>query len=514
MGRRQLPMLSQHTLAKRYEVFKQIGDGSFGTVALGKKRQKGAVLVAIKSMKKPIQPPEECLKLREYQSLYSIPPHNSIISVSESFYDPDTFCFHMVMEYMDQNLYQLMKSRKERPFDLVTIKSILQQVLEALHHCHAHNYFHRDIKPENILVSGSVVKLADFGLAREITSRPPYTQYVSTRWYRAPEVLLRAPDYSAPVDIWALGAMAVEIAVLQPLFPGKDEADQVWQLCEVLGSPGIWHGKDNEPLGGGPWPEADKLAFELGFTFPKMPPIALRDIMGRSWPQSLLTFAASCMLWDPRARPTSQEALRHEFFNPPPQREKRMSLLGKMQHSLDNLKDGSTHRQSWFRRKDKPRTEGYAPALPQVSPLSPIRVTSPAYAVKREKQTLMDSTRKKQKAQQNQQVQQLYEQAVVAAETQVVEHELSDRNLTLPTPRSGPVSSRTRRKQLLEPSEEQLLDQELQSAARAMKHLDVPSYAKPTVTSQRRASSVHKARRTTMDVLPMAMPLTPEKHYF
>jgi meiosis induction protein kinase IME2/SME1 len=465
-------------------------------------------------MKKPIQPPEECLKLREYQSLYSIPPHASIISVCESFYDPDAQIFHMVMEFMDQNLYQLMKARKDRPFELSTIKNILQQVLEALSHCHMHNYFHRDIKPENILVSGNVVKLADFGLAREITSKPPYTQYVSTRWYRAPEVLLRAPDYSAPVDIWALGAMAVEIAVLQPLFPGKDEADQVWQLCEVLGSPGTWHGKDNEPIGGGPWPEADKLAFELGFTFPKMPPIALREIMGKTWPNSLLTLATSCMLWDPRSRPTSQEALQHEFFHP--QREKRMSLLGKVQHSLDNLKEGSTHRQSWFRRKEKqPRTEGFVPALPQVSPLSPLRVTSPVYAVKREKQSL-EQTRKKQKPQVVTQSLQAHHQPASNA-TDVVERELSDRNLNLPTPRSGPVSSRTRRKHLQplhEPTEEQLLDAELQSAARAMKHLDVPSYAKPTVTSQRRASSVHKARRTTMDVLPVALPLTPEKHYF
>ena len=71
---------------------------------------------------------------------------------------------------------------------------------------HKHGYFHRDMKPENLLVNGpDMVKIADFGLAREIRSRPPYTDYVSTRWYRAPEVLLRSTTYSAPIDIWAVG---------------------------------------------------------------------------------------------------------------------------------------------------------------------------------------------------------------------------------------------------------------------------------------------------------------------
>ena len=81
----------------------------------------------------------------------------------------------------------------------------------------------------------------------------PYTTYVSTRWYRAPEVLLRAGEYSAPVDIWAVGAMAVEIATLKPLFPGGNEVDQVWRVCEVMGSPGNWYNKSGNRVGGGEW---------------------------------------------------------------------------------------------------------------------------------------------------------------------------------------------------------------------------------------------------------------------
>lgn len=114
------------------------------------------------------------------------------------------------------------------------------------------------------------VKIADFGLARETSSKMPYTTYVSTRWYRAPEVLLRAGEYSAPVDIWAIGAMAVEVATLKPLFPGGNEVDQVWRVCEVMGSPGQWVGRSGKKMGGGEWREGTRLAGRLGFSFPRV----------------------------------------------------------------------------------------------------------------------------------------------------------------------------------------------------------------------------------------------------
>lgn len=83
-------------------------------------------------------------------------------------------------------------------------------------------------------------------------------------------MLLRAESYSAPVDMWALGAMAVEIATLNPLFPGKHEVDQVWRICEVMGSPGDWRNRSQKPVGGGVWKEGATLAEKLGFTFPKV----------------------------------------------------------------------------------------------------------------------------------------------------------------------------------------------------------------------------------------------------
>jgi serine/threonine protein kinase len=82
--------------------------------------------------------------------------------------------------------------------------------------------------------ANQVVKLADFGLAREIRSKPPYTDYVSTRWYRAPEVLLRSQTYNAPIDIWAVGAIMAELYTFRPLFPGTSEPDEIFKICSVL----------------------------------------------------------------------------------------------------------------------------------------------------------------------------------------------------------------------------------------------------------------------------------------
>jgi len=239
------------------------------------------------------------------------------------------------MEHMDGNLYQLIKSREHKPLSETSLKSILIQILAGLEHIHAYDYFHRDIKPENILVSamtgdnntgsrrscssgGSVgysIKLADFGLARETHARNPYTTYVSTRWYRAPEVLLRAGHYSSPVDIWALGAMAVEIATLKPLFPGANEVDQVWRVCEIMGSPGNWVNKSGARVGGGEWRDGVKLAQKLGFSFPKMAPHSLSTVLPSSqWSPSLTEFITWCLMWDPNARPTATQSMAHEYF--------------------------------------------------------------------------------------------------------------------------------------------------------------------------------------------------------
>lgn len=333
-------------------------------------------------MKKTFDSLGPCLDLREVIFLRSLPNHPHLTPALDIFLDPLSRKLHICMEYMDGNLYQLMKSRDQKCLDQRHVKSILYQILSGLDHIHAHHFFHRDIKPENILVSTSApsdsafsrysnlvtppstpptytVKIADFGLARETHSKMPYTTYVSTRWYRAPEVLLRAGEYSAPVDMWAVGAMAVEIATLKPLFPGGNEVDQVWRVCEVMGSPGNWYSKSGSKIGGGEWREGARLAQKLGFTFPKMAPHSMESILQPSqWPASLSNFVTWCLMWDPKQRPTSTQALNHEYFNDAldPLRPKSSTsrLLGRKQSDKSfkskESNDSTIPAKSWFRR--------------------------------------------------------------------------------------------------------------------------------------------------------------------
>ncbi|TGO53495.1 hypothetical protein BCON_0122g00120 [Botryotinia convoluta] len=387
------PQASQgQALEDRFEVLKDIGDGSFGSVVLARVRGAGAsvarrgTIIAIKTMKKTFESFQPCLELREVVFLKTLPPHPHLVPALDIFLDPFTKKLHIAMEYMDGNLYQLMKARDHKCLDVSSVKSILFQIMQGLEHIHAHQFFHRDIKPENILVSTSAqdsgnsfrrysamvtppstppaytVKIADFGLARETHSKLPYTTYVSTRWYRAPEVLLRAGEYSAPVDIWAIGAMAVEIATLKPLFPGGNEVDQVWRVCEIMGSPGNWYNKAGERVGGGDWREGTRLAGKLGFSFPKMAPHSMDTILQTpQWPASLAKFVTWCLMWDPKSRPTSTQAMAHEFFTDAvdPLRPKSSSRILGRKHSdlsyrsskeFSDATPTATAKPSWFRK--------------------------------------------------------------------------------------------------------------------------------------------------------------------
>ncbi|KIW39443.1 uncharacterized protein PV06_08058 [Exophiala oligosperma] len=398
---------SMAALEDRFEVIKEIGDGSFGSVHLARVRANGAsvarrnTMVAIKTMKKTFESFSPCLELREVIFLRTLPTHAHLVPALDIFLDPFSKKLHICMEYMDGNLYQLMKARDHKCLDARSVKSILYQILSGLEHIHCHHFFHRDIKPENILVSTSAphdsqssfsrysslvtppstpptysIKIADFGLARETHSRLPYTTYVSTRWYRAPEVLLRAGEYSAPVDIWAIGAMAVEIATLKPLFPGGNEVDQVWRVCEIMGSPGNWYTKSGTRVGGGEWREGTKLAQKLGFSFPKMAPHAMETILQPpQWSLAFSNFVTWCLMWDPKNRPNSRQAMEHDFFTDAvdPLRPKSSSrLLGRKHSDLSfRSKDTTetptiTSKASWFRRSLIARES--APVVPQHNP--------------------------------------------------------------------------------------------------------------------------------------------------
>ena len=118
------------------------------------------------------------------------------------------------------------------------IKWLMFQLLKGVSYIHKRGFFHRDLKPENLLIDDNLnLKISDFGLCRELESAPPYTEYISTRWYRAPECVLRSRGYNQKMDIFAIGCIMAELYMLKPIFPGSSWHDQWHQITKVLGTP-------------------------------------------------------------------------------------------------------------------------------------------------------------------------------------------------------------------------------------------------------------------------------------
>lgn len=124
--------------------------------------------------------------LREIQALRRLQGHANIITLHEVLYDEPTGRLALVFELMDMNLYELIRGRRHYVSE-EKVKTFMRSLLRALDHMHRNGIFHRDVKPENLLLQEDTLKLADLGSCRGIYSRPPYTEYISTRWYRAPE---------------------------------------------------------------------------------------------------------------------------------------------------------------------------------------------------------------------------------------------------------------------------------------------------------------------------------------
>lgn len=285
-----------------FEIIKDIDEGTFGIVQMARNRETKEI-VAIKKIKKKYNSWEECMSLKEIRSLKRL-KHPNIIRLKEVFkLEQELF---LVFEYAKTNLFRLYNEEyKERgkavPESL--IKSLVYQAASSLQYMHKMGVFHRDLKPENMLINDkNVLKMADFGLAREIRSQPPYTQYVSTRWYRAPEILLKSTNYNSPVDIWGLGCIMAELYLQAPLFSGGSELDQLNKIFAVLGSPGKTT-----------WPEGQRLAAQMGYQFPQAPGVPLGDAVKTASAQAINLMKQMLQL-DSAKRITATRILQHPYF--------------------------------------------------------------------------------------------------------------------------------------------------------------------------------------------------------
>lgn len=294
---------------EKYRIIEKLGDGSYGSVHKAEDKETNEI-VAIKKMKRKYTSWDECKNLREVKSLNSL-KHENIIKIKEMIREENILS--LVFEYMESNLYELMTSKGNKKFQENEIKTIIYQIVNGIAYMHKYGFFHRDMKPENILVKNkTLIKLADFGLAREIRSLPPYTEYVSTRWYRAPECLLSTTNYNSPIDIWAIGTIMAELYLQKPIFPGNNNKDMLLKICKVIGSPTI-----------NSWPEGLKLSKKIDFKFPNNVQFgkenlnkeySLRSILKNYASNEAINFMEDVLQWDPNKRPTAAELLKHEYF--------------------------------------------------------------------------------------------------------------------------------------------------------------------------------------------------------
>lgn len=233
-----------------FEKLNRLGEGTYGTVYRARDTETDTV-VALKKVR--IHSEKDGFprsSLREIRLLRRL-KHPNIVELREVVCGAKPGSVFLVFEYCEHDVGALL-DLMERPFGEAEVKCLVLQLLRAVEHLHRCFVIHRDIKLSNLLLNNKgVLKLADFGLAREFAEpAQPYTTNVVTLWYRAPELLLGTKLYTTAVDIWSIGCNFGELLNKRPLLPGKAEEHQLQLICGLLGtpSPKIWPGLSELPL--------------------------------------------------------------------------------------------------------------------------------------------------------------------------------------------------------------------------------------------------------------------------
>ncbi|CAD8190516.1 unnamed protein product [Paramecium octaurelia] len=315
-----------------FERLDKLGEGTYGTVYAAKDKKKNQV-VAIKKVK--IHDSNEGFPitcLREIKILQRLSAHPNVVNLLEVAVGPIKDSIHLVFEYCAIDLAILVDNMfiDNYSFRENEIKCIVLQLLNGLAYINSNFILHRDIKLSNLLLTNDgIVKIADFGLAREFEiPQKKYTNPVVTLWYRAPELLCQMNNYNTAIDIWSVGCVFAELINRGfPILQGKSEIHQLQLMCEMLGYPNasVWpdlHKNGNKQI----LKELEK--------FQHCRP-NLQNVIKDASPQAL-ELISRMLTWDPEKRIGVMESLLHEYFytNPRPSMPEELSIL----RQLDQFK--------------------------------------------------------------------------------------------------------------------------------------------------------------------------------
>ncbi|CAD5179541.1 unnamed protein product [Musa acuminata subsp. malaccensis] len=305
----ELDFFSEYGDANRYKIQEVIGKGSYGVVCSAIDTHTGEK-VAIKKIHDIFEHISDAVRILREIKLLRLLRHPDIVEIKHIVLPPSRREFkdiYVVFELMESDLHQVIKANDDLTRE--HYQFFLYQLLRALKYIHTANVYHRDLKPKNILANANCkLKICDFGLARAAFSDTPttifWTDYVATRWYRAPELCGSFfSKYTPAIDIWSIGCIFAEVLTGKPLFPGKNVVHQLDLMTDLLGTPSldtisrVRNEKARRYLGS----MRKKQPVPFGQKFPNADPLALKLL------ERLLAF-------DPKDRPTAEEALADPYF--------------------------------------------------------------------------------------------------------------------------------------------------------------------------------------------------------
>ncbi|CAM9476144.1 unnamed protein product [Pylaiella littoralis] len=289
-----------------YELIKPVGRGAYGVVISALNTENGQK-VAIKKVTRAFDDLVDAKRILREITLLRKFSHGNIISIVDILVPPSPEEFedvYIVSDLMETDLHRIINSRQELTPEHV--QYFLYQILRALKYMHSSNVLHRDLKPSNLLLNSNCdLKVCDLGLARDIESGcRELTEYVVTRWYRAPEIMLACQEYSKAIDVWSVGCIFAELMLRRPFFPGDNYIDQLTIICDKLGKP-----REDE-LGFVSTEKARRFIMKLSATNPP----CLRDQFPPTASDEALDLLSKMLEFSPERRISVEDALEHTFM--------------------------------------------------------------------------------------------------------------------------------------------------------------------------------------------------------